>query len=677
MTELSSQKHKILIVDDKPENLSILFTLLNNYYEVFAAENGQIALEIIEENIPDLILLDIIMPVMDGYTFCEEIKKNKQTEKIPVIFMSALSETVDKVKGLELGAVDYIVKPLKQEEVLGRIRTQLRLVDYQKQLENMNQILDKKVSERTIQLKDKVDELEKANIKIVESERKYRALFENAPEAIILVDVNTGTIFDANPAAEKLFEYERNELLQVPQNKLFYTNTNNETKNRNKVISKPGEAASLDSFFNNIITKNGKKIPVQSSAKIMALDGNLVLQGILRDVSQQKIIEEQLLTAKENAVEMNQLKTNFLANMSHELRTPLIGILGFSQFLMEEISDEEKHRMLEIIHKGGKRLLDTLNLLLDISQIEKGEININEKVVIVNSVTHSRFMEYKNKIEEKNLSYSLDISNELQMAILNEQMLGTVIDNLIRNAIKFTDTGSIKVSVSKSNMLSQNWVKISVKDTGIGIHEEQIETIFSEFRQASEGSTRNFEGIGLGLTIVKKYIEFFRGRIDVISEPGKGSEFHVYIPKLNEKDIDVNGKVKFDIRHTDLHQRIVADKKTILYLEYDFASREFANLILANKYNLYNFDNAEDAVRSMLKINYDLIMIDVSLESAMAGLEVVELINNESQFADIPKVAVSAFTQKSEREDIMSKGFTHYLTKPFGKKELINLIESI
>ena len=250
------------------------------------------------------------------------------------------------------------------------------------------------------------------------------------------------------------------------------------------------------------------------------------IYGINQDITESKLIVKEFIEAKEKAEEMNRLKTNFLSNMSHEIRTPLIGILGYAEILESESFDEETLEMVHIIKNSAVRLNRTLNNILDITQIEsaKNKINFQEQNIVGFLTNQVRLI--KAAAESKGLSINFEPGETIINAYIDEFMFISIIENLLNNAVKFTDKGTITLTARQE----ENSAVIEIKDEGIGVKEELLEKIFEPFRQASEGYNRKYEGTGLGLALVKKYITLMRGSITLRSKPGKGSIFIIKIP---------------------------------------------------------------------------------------------------------------------------------------------------
>ncbi|MFW5820711.1 MAG: PAS domain-containing sensor histidine kinase [Bacteroidota bacterium] len=241
-------------------------------------------------------------------------------------------------------------------------------------------------------------------------------------------------------------------------------------------------------------------------------------------------LESELIKAKEKAEEMNRLKSVFLANMSHEIRTPLNGILGFSELLLEQLEDKRARDMLTVINQSGLRLLATLNTILDFTTLEANNVNIeytNENIV---QTLQNIINKYSPEAEKKGITLKYKHEwNELNVFIAKTP-LTKVITHLINNGIKFTNTGTVSLNLSGRSVIKSEKLIITVEDTGIGIPPDEVEHIFDEFRQGSEGLTRKFEGTGLGLTISRKFIELMNGKIEVKSKLNSGTSFTITLP---------------------------------------------------------------------------------------------------------------------------------------------------
>lgn len=245
--------------------------------------------------------------------------------------------------------------------------------------------------------------------------------------------------------------------------------------------------------------------------------------GILSDITQRKETEHELMRAKSEAETMNRLKDVFLANMSHELRTPLISILGYADILKDITSDPETKDISDILHQSALRLTDTINMILDLSMLEVGNLYLHLNKVDLSEVLNKVCATNAEKAAKKNIEVLNKVEKATFFVEADQRILSQVFDNIVNNAVKYTSKGSVCVSAHIEN----DQVVVSVKDSGIGIKEEHFAIIFEEFRQVSEGLDRRYEGSGLGLNISKRFVEKMNGKIWVESEFGKGSVFHI------------------------------------------------------------------------------------------------------------------------------------------------------
>ncbi|HVO75897.1 MAG TPA: PAS domain S-box protein, partial [Ignavibacteriaceae bacterium] len=394
--------------------------------------------------------------------------------------------------------------------------------------------------------------------------------------------------------------------------------------------------------------------------------------AIKEDITERKKFELELKAAKEKAEEMNKLKSSFLANMSHELRTPLIGILGYSEILSSEVKNENWKRMLQTITSGGERLLDTLNQILDLSKFETDKVVVNYETIIVNELIIETVKLFSAAAAKKNLYIKTDFSEPEISAFLDRRLLRSVLNNLIGNAVKFTDSGGISISLTRENSNPKNYVKIKIADTGIGIPKQYHKVIFDEFRQVSEGFNRLFEGTGLGLSITKRIVEIFNGEISVESEVGRGSEF---IVKLPANPFQINNERKEPDKNNDpASVKSNGHKKQLLFVDDDDTSKRIVKTFLQN---LFKVETASDMISGLEKIQngeYSLVLLDINLGSGGTGNEILKEIRKLRRYDNVPVIAVTAYAMAAEKAIIMGEGFADYISKPFSKKDLNELV---
>jgi len=257
---------------------------------------------------------------------------------------------------------------------------------------------------------------------------------------------------------------------------------------------------------------------------------SLVVQ--INDYTNFKLFELDLVKAKEEANALNRMKSIFLANMSHEIRTPMNGIIGFSSLLKEDLTEPDKLEMAERVYGSAIRLMEILEAVLDLSKLEAEHVIPEKRDLDLKEVLWQIYYEYNDLTSRKSLEFNLLLPDEDVHLFIDEGILVKILRQLLSNAVKFTSQGKIELSMAVEHQKTQKIITIAVQDSGIGISLQDQQMIFDDFRQVSEGAGRNYEGIGIGLSIVKRLCEMIDARITIKSSPGKGSRFNI---KLTDK----------------------------------------------------------------------------------------------------------------------------------------------
>jgi len=514
--------------------------------------------------------------------------------------------------------------------------------------------------------------------KIKESGERYRSVTQSANDAIITAD-NNGTIIDWNNGAEKIFGYGSEEIIGKKMELIIPQDFKDLHSKGLERIEPGSDYHVVDNTLELLgIHKNRNEVPIELSLSVWQASNGTFYTVIIRDITNRKKADQELIEAKESADEMNRLKTNFLANMSHELRTPMVGILGFSQMLIGTDDLELVNEFAPLINNSGKRLMETLNMILDLSRIESlnkgfdlGEIDLYEEIF-----QHVTLFQTEAFDKGLNLTFKSDLTNIPFQTDRN--IIKSIINNLLSNALKFTLEGEVNVLIFKEEHNSNSWVVIKVQDTGIGIPEDRIDSIFDEFRQVSEGLGRSHEGIGLGLTLTKKYIDLLGGSINLESKVGIGSTFIIKLPMLSNESLsetDYLYKQPFEIENKEEAEEIKSNK--ILIVEDDNINLELLKRILNG---LYEFDYAFDGLESIEKAKnnmYSLILMDINLGVGMTGVEAMQEIRKISAYKNVPIVAVTAYALNQDEAKFLSDGFDYYIPKPYKKDIFLEFIKKI
>jgi len=400
--------------------------------------------------------------------------------------------------------------------------------------------------------------------------------------------------------------------------------------------------------------------------------------AIKEDITERKQIVEDLIIAKEHAEESDRLKTAFLANMSHEIRTPMNGILGFSQLLEEpDLSGEEQHEYIRIIQKSGARMLNTINEIIDISKIESGLMTVTISDFNINELVENVYSILKPDAIAKNLSISFCNSLPLKNAYVktDKEKLYSILINLVKNAIKYTDKGSIefgyKLKNSQTDSVSESVeLEFYVKDTGIGVAKDRQDAIFERFIQADIVDKHARQGAGLGLSISKSYVELLGGKIWLVSEFGIGSTFHFTLPEqklYNEKKEACNFDLTIGLEDKTLNLKLLIvedDEASNLYIS--TIAKKISNNILHSK-------TGSEAIKAC-KINQDidLILMDIRMPE-MDGYEATRQIREFNK--EVIIIAQTAYGLCGDREKVIEVGCNDYISKPIKKDELLALIK--
>jgi PAS domain S-box-containing protein len=350
---------------------------------------------------------------------------------------------------------------------------------------------------------------------------RYTSLTKYANDMILSID-KKGKILEANQKAFDTYGYTTNELLGMELLDLSFDRKKDVEVFFSSINSPEGIL-----FETNHKRKNGTIIPVEISAKLIKQGDEEILLAIIRDNTERKKLELDLILAKDKAEEMDRLKTTFLSNMSHELNTPMSGIIGFSELLLSEMDNKNHREMAKIIHKSGKRLNETLNSILDLSKIESQKLDLKLSSIELITMIHECKYVFSETVNKKGLKFSVSSDQEKVFVKSDQNIVHKILCNIIDNAVKYTNEGSITINVSET---TEN-AMIKITDTGIGIPKENLNQIFESFRQGSEGLNRKFEGMGIGLTITRKYVEILGGKLTVESDLGIGTVIEILLPK--------------------------------------------------------------------------------------------------------------------------------------------------
>jgi two-component system sensor histidine kinase EvgS len=414
---------------------------------------------------------------------------------------------------------------------------------------------------------------------------------------------------------------------------------------------------------------------------------NSIIEGInkankkfvdeIMDYSQKLIIQNKFaLEAQEEAEQANKLKSEFLANVSHEIRTPMNSIIGFSNILMQKDISEENKYYLDSIINSGNTLLMLINDILDISKIEAGKIELEKVIVNLNQLINEIQSIFVQEANKKGLSLIFKVQDKISKnLIIDETKLKQILINLISNAIKFTEKGFVQVEITAEfNDETTNTANIQfkIKDSGIGIKQNNQKKIFEPFVQQEGQSTRKYGGTGLGLAITKRLIELMGGRISLISQEGIGSEFIVTLNNIELSEYDQDNQ-KQSIRK-EISRNIEFPEATILIAD-DIDNNRQLVIEMFRETNLHFLEavDGEEAVKLANEHMPDLVIMDIKMPK-LDGNEATAILKKNPQTKNIPIIALTASALKSEVVKFLEYGFNEVLVKPIDTDLLIHFI---
>ncbi|MCZ4693270.1 PAS domain S-box protein [Ancylomarina euxinus] len=510
-----------------------------------------------------------------------------------------------------------------------------------------------------------VTEEYKMQTALEENEAKYRSLIENSNDAIYLLYNNHFELI--NKRFEEILGYTSQEMKHINLYNLIAT----ESLEMMNIRIQENDKSKLSQKFEFVgIAKSGKKIPIEVSSSFIPYKDGIANQGIIRDISQNKKHESDLIKAKEIAEESDRLKSVFLATMSHELRTPLNAVIGFSDLIKADLSLEEIIYYSEIINMSGKHLLGVIEDVFDISLIETGDIKIENEPLSINTLLNEVYEIIKNEQTLQNKEHvDLILNNSLEnqdtILFSDQKRIKQNLINLLKNALKFTEKGRITFGCNLHKENQQEFIQFFVKDTGIGIPPNKQKLIFEVFRQADDSHTRIYGGSGLGLTICKKLTNLMGGDIWVESKEGDGANFIFTIPFSDNYDSNIDSSKTSPILNFN--------NKTVLIAEDDETCFSFLEALLSPKgMNCVRVNNGEEAVEYCQNKNkVDLLLMDINMPK-MNGYIATEKIKKIRP--KIPIIAQTAFAIEGDKEKALAAGCDYYISKPINKNDLFDKI---
>jgi PAS domain S-box-containing protein len=511
---------------------------------------------------------------------------------------------------------------------------------------------------------------------IQRNEQRLAAILSNSMDGIFSITAS-GTIVIANPAIEKLFGYSNSEL--IGQNILIllpesYRESHTQGLERylktgnGKVIGQLVEVEGLK--------KDGSVFPMELAISEYIVENKSTFIGNIRDITERKNTEKELMIAKESAEKSSHAKSEFLSRMSHELRTPMNAILGFTQLMTmdtaSELTDLHKEN-LKRVSSSGNHLLELINDVLDIAGIESGNLAISINTFDIFPIVNNVILDSKSLADKNGISIDhQEIQEDACFANVDSLRFKQVVINMLSNAIKYNKpNGSIVISYEKQN---NGRMRLGIQDTGHGIPDDKKNRLFKPFERF-DVDAESIEGTGIGLTISKKLIELMNGTIGFESTLGKGSFFYIDFPICDKIPFSTQVEKNSDTTESSLTK---SHKKKILCIDDIPSNMALVEQILFHRQHikLLSASNALDGIEIASAETPDLILMDIQMPG-IDGLTAFKKLQAINETADIPVIALTADAMDGDVEKAMAMGFKAYITKPIDVQIFLNTIDDI
>ncbi|TVQ13832.1 MAG: response regulator [Balneolaceae bacterium] len=546
----------------------------------------------------------------------------------------------------------------------------------------LNKDLEKRVEHRTAELaltnqnlEAEIAERKKTEYALRKSEARMRQITDNMNDIVLVTD-NDGIVTYITPSVTTSLGIEPRECIGQQLSRFFDESDKGKIEEVIAIISKTGVSGSREF---NLTHKNGTTycFEIISGPLLDDQNGIVGVIGGARNITERKMSEEalrqrtdELALANSKLAKASKLKDEFLSSMSHELRTPLIAVLGISEALQEEVYGtltEKQHKSLRTIEESGRHLLSLINDILDISKIEAGKMELQYAPIYIDSLCQSSIQFVRHSAQEKNLDLQLHIEKNTEKVLGDERRLKQILVNLLGNAVKFTEEGG-RVGLDVRTDVESEAVEFVVWDTGIGIAPDQMERLFQPFVQLDSSLSRQYNGSGLGLSIVRKLIDLHGGSINLESREGEGSRFTVRLNRYNESDATGQNEIDQIMDISDFP----ANSNILVIQESESEYSQIKRYLLDAGIKASFLNPANGYLQHAGDLNPDLIILDYNLPDD-AG-KVVKSLRGTEGLANIP-VIVTSLVKSSSAE--LNGPDVVFLTKPVMRQQLYHTLRDL
>ncbi len=645
---MTTPRARVLIVDDDPAKLLALTAVLTPMdVDVVQVASGFEALRVLLTQDFSVILLDVRMPGMSGFETAELIRRRRQSESTPIIFITAYGrDEIASAPHYAQGAVDFIYAPVSPEELRAKVSVFADLHTRSEALADRARVLQAAADQ-------------------------FRLVADVAPIGIFQTDAEDRYVY-TNPCWSATTGIAAEDALGV----VWGSTINPITADGVSVSLADTDVGSAAVRVEIELASGERRTLVATSTTVRDAAGRISGRvGTVADVTAETRVEAALSEARDKADEASSLKSDFLANMSHEIRTPMNGVIGMTDLLLETDLDPTQRDYAQTVRNSGEALLAIINDILDFSKIEAGKVDVEVVEFNVRSIVTDVVKLLHGGAETKGLRLRAAVDAVVPELVRGDPgRLRQVLTNLVGNSVKFTDQGRVDLRVSREHDQAGTVLRFEVVDTGVGIRSDGIDTIFEPFVQGDTSTSRKFGGTGLGLAISAQLVALMGGVCGVTSSLGSGSTFWFTVVVQSPRSRPTSSNTVAGTGASCL-QNGSPRRGRVLLAEDNVVNEKVARAMLVSAgFEVDAVPNGAAAVAALERKTYDAVLMDCQMPE-LNGYEATELIRaNEGTGRNVPIIAMTAGARREDRDRCLAAGMDDYISKPVSKDALVAIV---